>query len=151
MAITVESMQKQVRSELSTGSRLGHTAVGVAGVGMAALALSLLATEPALPARTQAAFVVIALGGLAWASFATWVLTRRRVLMARHHVAAAALATTLSAIFLAGAVVLLREQARLLAVAVNAAMLAFAVLWLMRARRRVAELQARYAALDPAR
>jgi len=48
-------------------------------------------------------------------------------------------------------VVLLREQARLLAVAVNAAMLAFAVVWLMRARRRVAVLQARYAALDQAR
>src|SRR5215218_11012416 len=148
MAITVDDMQKQVRSELSTGSRLGHTAVGVAGLGMAALALSLLATEPALPARTQGAFVVIALGGLAWATFAGWVLTRRRVLLARHHVAAAALATTLSAIFLAGAVVLLRGQARLLAVSVNAAMLAFGVAWLMRARSRVAELRARYAPLE---
>ena len=150
MAITVDDMQKQMRSELSTGSRLGHTAVGVAGLGMAALALSLLATEPVLPARTQLAFVVIALGGLGWATFAGWVLTRRRVLLARHHVAAAALATTLSAIFLAGAIIL-REQAGLLAVVVNGAMLAFAVAWLLRARRRVAQLRARYAALETAR
>jgi hypothetical protein len=148
MAISVEDMQKQVRSELSTGSRLGHTAVGVAGLGMAALALALLATEPALPVRTRAAFVVIAMGGLGWASFATWVLTTRRVLLARHHVAAAALATTLSAIFLAGAIVLLRDEARLLAAAVNGSMLAIAVMWLMRARRRVADLRARYAALE---
>ena len=88
MAISVDDMQKRVRSELSTGSRLAHTAVGVAGLGMTALALSLLATEPVLPARTRAAFVVIALGGLAWAAFASWVLTRRRVLLAGHHVAA---------------------------------------------------------------
>ncbi len=60
MAISVEDMQNRMRSELSTGSRLAHTAVGVAGLGMAALALSLLATEPVLPVRTQAAFAVIA-------------------------------------------------------------------------------------------
>ena len=151
MAITVEDMQKQLRNELSTGARLGHTALGVAGLGMTALATSLLATEPSLPARTQAAFVVIALGGIAWAAFAGWVLTRRRVLLGRHHVAAAALATLLSALFLAGAALVLREQARLIAVSVNAAMLAFAVWWLRRARRRVAELQARYAALETTR
>ncbi|HST74657.1 MAG TPA: hypothetical protein VLJ20_04735 [Acetobacteraceae bacterium] len=150
MAISVEEMQNRVRSELSTGSRLGHTAVGVAGLGMAALALSLLATEPVLPVRTQAAFAVIALGGLAWAAFALWVLTRRRVLLAEHHVAAATLATVLSAVFLTGAIVL-RAQAGVLAIGFNAAMLAFAIGWLMRARRRVATLRARFAALDPAR
>src|SRR5947207_13848337 len=106
MAISVEDMQNRMRSELSTGSRLAHTAVGVAGLGMAALALSLLATEPVLPVRTEAAFAVIALGGLAWAAFAVWVLTRRRVLLADHHVAAATLATVLSTAFLTGPVVL---------------------------------------------
>src|SRR3954468_12578141 len=106
MAISVEDMQNRMRSELSTGSRLGHTAVGVAGLGMAALALSLLATEPVLPARTQAAFAVIALGGLAWAGFALWVRPRRRVLLASHHVAASALATVISAVFLVGAIAL---------------------------------------------
>src|SRR5436190_18080214 len=146
MAISVEDMQNRVRSELSTGSRLGHTAVGVAGLGMAALALSLLATEPVLPVRTQAAFAVIALGGLAWAVFAVWVLTRRRVLLAEHHVAAATLATALSTVFLTGAIVL-RAQAGMLAIGFNAAMLAFAIGWLMRARRRVATLRARFAAL----
>src|SRR3954467_1929601 len=124
MTISVEDMQNRMRSELSTGSRLGHTAVGVAGLGMAALALSLLATEPVLPARAQAAFAVIALGGLAWAAFAVWVLTRRRVLLASHHVAASALATALSTIFLTGAIVL-REHAGLLAIGFNAGMLAF--------------------------
>jgi len=150
MAISVEEMQNRVRSELSTGSRLGHTAVGVAGLGMSALALSLLATEPVLPVRTQAAFAVIALGGLAWTAFAVWVLTRRRVLLAEHHVAAATLAAVLSTVFLTGAIVL-RAQAGMLAIGCNAAMLAFAVGWLMRARRRVATLRARSAALDRAR
>ena len=150
MAISVEDMQNRMRSELSTGSRLAHTAVGVAGLGMAALALSLVATEPVLPVRTQAAFAVIAVGGLAWAAFAGWVLTRRRVLLAQHHVAASALATVLTAVFLTGAIVL-RAQAGLLAIGFNAAMLAFAIGWLMRARRRVATLRARFAALDPAR
>jgi hypothetical protein len=150
MAISVEDMQNRMRSELSTGSRLGHTAVGVAGLGMAALALSLLATEPVLPVRTQAAFVVIALGGLAWAAFAVWVLTRRRVLLAQHHVAASALATVLSAVFLTGAIVL-RAQAGMLAIGFNAAMLAFAVGWLLRARRRVVRLRARAAALHTSR
>ena len=147
MAISVDDMQKRVRSELSTGSRLAHTAVGVAGLGMTALALSLLATEPVLPARTRAAFVVIALGGLAWAAFASWVLTRRRVLLAGHHVAASGLATALSAVFLAGAIVL-RDRAGLLAIGFNGAMLVFAIAWLMRARRRMAMLRARYAALE---
>jgi hypothetical protein len=149
MAISVEDMQNRMRSELSTGSRLAHTAVGVAGLGMAALALSLLATEPVLPVRTQAAFAVIAVGGLAWAAFAGWVLTRRRVLLAQHHVAASALATVLTAVFLTGAIVL-RAQAGLLAIGFNAAMLAFAIAWLLRARRRVAGLRARAEALDTA-
>ena len=96
MAISVEDMQNRMRSELSTGSRLGHTAVGVAGLGMAALALSLLATEPVLPVRTQAAFAVIAAGRTGLGGFAGWVLTRRRVLLAQHHVAASALATVLT-------------------------------------------------------
>ena len=116
---------------------------------MAALALSLLATEPVLPVRTQAAFAVIAVGGLAWAAFAGWVLTRRRVLLAQHHVAASALATVLTAVFLTGAIVL-RAQAGLLAIGFNAAMLAFAIGWLLRARRRVAGLRARAEALDTA-
>ena len=150
MAISVEDMQNRMRSELSTGSRLGHTAVGVAGVSMATLALSLLATEPVLPVRTQAAFAVIAVGGLAWAAFAGWVLTRRRVLLAQHHLAASALATVLTAVFLTGAIVL-RAQAGPLAIGFNAAMLAFAIGWLLRARRRVAGLRARAAALDTAR
>jgi hypothetical protein len=150
MAISVEDMQNRVRSELSTGSRLGHTAVGVAGLGMAALALSLLATEPTLPGRTQAAFAVIALGGLAWAAFALWALTRRRVLLAEHHVAASALAIVLSAVFLVGAIVL-RAHGGMLAIGLNFGMLGFAIGWLMRARRRVADLRARSAALDRAR
>src|SRR3954468_4047050 len=115
MAISVEDMQNRMRSELSTGSRLGHTAVGVAGLGIAALALSLLATEPALPGRTQAAFAVIALGGLAWAAFAVWVLTRRRVLLAEHHLAASVLAIVISAVFLVGAI-LLRARGGMLAI-----------------------------------
>ena len=147
MALGVEQVQKRIRDELSMGSRLGYTALAVTSLGVSGVVTSLLMTEPALPLRTQAAFAVIALGGLAWTAFAVWVLARRRVLLAKHRVAASTLAVVLAAIFLTGAIAL-RDRAGLLAIVVNAAMLAFAAIWAVRARRRVAALNSRRRALD---
>lgn len=150
MAITVETVQKRIRAELSVSARLGYTGLAVAGLSMAGVVTSLLLTEPSLPVRTQVAFILIALGGITWAAFAAWVLARRRVLLASHHVTASMLATTLAAIFLAGAIVF-RDRAGNVAVIVNAAMLVVAVAWLIRARRRVRSIEARRAAIEDRR
>jgi hypothetical protein len=147
MTLGVEDVQKLVRDELSTGARLGYTALAVTSLGVSGAVSSLLMTEPALPFRTQAAFTLIALGGLAWTALAVWVLARRRVLLATHRVAASTLATTLAAIFLIGAIIL-RERAGMLAVLFNGVMLIVALIWTVRARRRVAELNRRRRALD---
>ena len=147
MALGVADVQKLVRDELSTGARLGYTALAVTSLGVSGVVTSLLMTEPSLPLRTQAAFVVIALGGLAWTVLTVWVLARRRVLLANHGVAASALATTLATIFLVGAIAL-RERAGMVAVLFNSAMLVVAVIWAFRARRRVAELKSRRRALE---
>ena len=147
MTLGVTDVQKLVRDELSTGARLGYTALAVTSLGVSGVVTSLLMTEPSLPLRTRTAFVVIALGGLAWTALAVWVLARRRVLLARHSVAASTLATTLALIFLAGAVAL-RDRAGMVAVLFNAAMLAIAIVWTVRARRRMANLMSRAQALD---
>jgi hypothetical protein len=147
MTLGVADVQKLVRGELSTGARLGYTALAVSSLGVSGVVTSLLMTEPALPFRTQAAFVVIALGGLAWTALAVWVLARRRVLLAQHSVAASTLATTLALIFLGGAIAL-RDRAGTIAVLFNAAMLAIAIVWTIRARRRRANLQSREQALS---
>jgi hypothetical protein len=147
MTLGVAEVQKLVRDELSTGARLGYTALAMSSLSVSAVVTSLLMTEPSLPLRTQAAFVVIAVGGLSWTAVAVWVLARRRVLLARHGVAASTLATTLALIFLVGAIAL-RERAGTLAVIFNAAMLAIAIVWTIRARRRMADLKSRAHALD---
>ena len=147
MALGVADVQKLVRDELSTGARLGYTALAVTSLGVSGVVTSLLMTEPSLPLRTQAAFVVIALGGLAWTVLAVWILARRRVLLANHGVAASTLATTLATIFLVGAIAL-RERAGMVAVLFNSAMLVVAVIWAFRGRRRVAELKSRRRGLE---
>jgi hypothetical protein len=147
MTLGVADVQKLVREELSTGARLGYTVLAVTSLGVSGVVTSLLMTEPSLPLRTQAAFVVIALGGLAWTALAVWVLTRRRVLLANHRVAASTLAAALAAIFLVGAIVL-RERAGIVAVLFNGAMLVVATIWAIRSRRRVAELKSRRRALE---
>jgi hypothetical protein len=147
MTLGVEDVQKLVRHELSTATRLGYTALAVISLGVTGVVTSLLMTEPFLPFRTQAAFAVIALGGLAWAGLAIWVLTRRRVLLAQHRVTASTLAVALAAVFLAGAIAL-RERAGMLAVLFNGAMLIVALIWAARARRWMAALNERRRALD---
>jgi hypothetical protein len=147
MPLSVDVLKDQVRRELSLGVRLRYTALAVAGLGMTALATSLLATEPFLPLWTRVAFVLIALGGVAWTSFAVWVLTQRRVLLANHQVTAATLATVLSATFLVVAIVF-RERTGLGAVAMNGVTSILAALWWLRAKRHVAALRQRARAIE---
>lgn len=150
MKISVADMQERVRAEVGMPSRLGYTALLVAGAGMAGLSASLLATEPALPARTRIAFALLIVVGLAWASFAGWVLARRRVLFGRQQVVAASMALVITLVFLAGAAAV-RERIGYGGIATAAVMCGAALAMLVRARRRVARLSERLRALESGR
>lgn len=100
---SADELRRRLAAEIALPSRVGYTALLLAGLAMAAATGSLLATEPGLPARTQAAFATIAAVGIAWAAFAAWALARRRVLFASHRVIAARMAVTFSGLFTAGA------------------------------------------------
>lgn len=145
---SVDELRRFLAAEVALPSRIGYTALLLAGLAVAAAIGSLLATEPDLPARTQAAFAVVVGVGLAWAGFAAWVLARRRVLFASHRVIAARMGVTFSALFTTGAASVwlggtYQPPGALAAAAVGAAMLAAAVLVLLRARRRVQKITAR--------
>jgi hypothetical protein len=145
---SVDELRRFLAAEVALPSRIGYTALLLAGLGVAAAIGSLLATEPDLPARTRAAFAVIVGVGLAWAGFAAWVLARRRVLFASHRVIAARMGVAFSALFTICAAAVWhggahRQSGALAAFAVGAAMFAAAVLVLLGARRRVLEITAR--------
>lgn len=145
-------VRRRLAAELALPSRLGYTALLLAGTAMAALTTALTLTEPALPAATRWAFVVLALMGAAWAAFAVWVLARRRVLLAVHRVVAARMAVLFTAIFTGGALLVARRPGMgsmaLTAAAVGAGMLLLAVAVLVRAHRRVRWLAGRRAELE---
>ncbi len=145
---SVDELRRILAAEVALPSRIGYTALLLAGLAVATAIGSLLATESDLPARTQAAFAVVVGVGLAWAGFAAWVLARRHVLFASHRVIAARMGVAFSALFTtAAAGVWLgwahQQSGALAAAAVGAAMLAAAVLVLLKARRRVLEITAR--------
>ena len=150
MTVSVEEMQKQVREEIAMPSRLGHTALFTAGLAAAGLAISLLLTEPALPARTIVAFSLLALVGCAWSGFAAWVLVRRRVLFGRQRIVAARMALGITLVFLSGAV-WLRDTLGLAAIVTAALMVGAAITMHGLASRRVAKLAARRRSLESGR
>lgn len=142
-------MQRALATELSLAARIGHTLLLLASLGVGAVTAALLLTEPGLPARTRAAFGVMTLIGLSWAAFAAWVLTRRRVLFARHRVIAGRLAVGFCALFTLGAAVVAPAgPPRYSAVITGVTMLAVAVLLLLRARHRFEQLSAHRAELE---
>ena len=70
-------LQRLARTELSRLSRTGHVVLLLAAAGSTTVVASLWLTEPALPARTSAAFAVMTIIGLAWVAFALWVLRNK--------------------------------------------------------------------------
>lgn len=143
----VGAAQRRVALELSQGSR-SQTLLLLLGSTMATvLVASLWLTEKGLPPRTQVAFGLLTVLGLAWSSFFGWVLTRRQLLFAYHRVVAGRLAMLASSLFTGGALLLaalfpeLRATA-LLAAAFGAGMLAAAGALYTAARRRHADLLA---------
>lgn len=97
--LSADQIRKLVHKETSMRSRLIQTSFLLLNLTALTLLCSLWWTEPALPARTHAAFAVLALIVLGWVLFFGWVLTRRRPLYGLDRVIAARMAlgfTTLS-------------------------------------------------------
>ena len=102
----VDELRRLARTELSMRARVGHVLLGLTASAMTIIVTSLWLTEPALPLRTTVAFGVLACIGLAWVAFSIWVLTNRRVMLARHRVVASRLAVSFTTVFVAGCLVL---------------------------------------------
>jgi hypothetical protein len=149
--LTPDALRHLLDAELSLRARMAHVGLLiVAGLGTAGL-LSLWLTEPALPTRTHAAFAVLVAINLSWSIYALRVLTRRRVLFARHRITAGRMAVTFTSVFLAGAIamgVTTGAAAAFLAAGLGVVMLAAAVAVLARAHRAYARLTARRLELE---
>lgn len=145
-------IQRLAARELSLPSRLGYTLLLLAGLGAAGITGSLLLTEQALPARTRVAFAVMTVMGVSWAGFATWVLANRRVLFAQHRVVAASMAVAFTALYTLASIAMgvWGEVGRpwMAAAGLGVVMLAVAVMQLVRARQRFAELSRRRQELE---
>lgn len=143
----VREMQHRVRAEIAMPSRLAHSVLLVAAAAMTATVASLWITESSLPERTQWAFAFLIVIGAGWISFASWVLTRRRVLFGQQRVVAARLALIATAAFVAGAITL-REQVGIGAVATSVVMFAVAAAAMITARGHVKRLEAKMQSLQ---
>jgi hypothetical protein len=149
--ISMDSIRRLANGELSLATRLGYIALLLAAAAMSTVVLSLWLTEPALPARTQAAFGVMSVIGISWIVFALWALSARRPLFARDRLIAGRMAVSFTALFVAGAlaaVIVSGSAAAWSALSSGGALLALAVGVWRGARRRVATLSARRAALE---
>jgi hypothetical protein len=145
-AASAASAHALIHAELSTAARLGHIALLLVGAATAIVIGSLWTTEPSLPPRTQLAFGAMTLIGVAWAVYATWVLTTRRVLLGRHRVVAAWMAVTFTGVLVVGALAVAAttgHPAGYAAAGLGVVMLGVAAWLLARARREVARLVAR--------
>jgi hypothetical protein len=150
--LSVAEMQRLVAAHVSLPSRVGHLLLLIGSLIMAVAMGSLWATEPSLPARTHAAFALIVSIALAWATFATWVLARRRVLFGRDRVLAARMglafsmvgAIGMSGLAYWGAV----GKAAYLGALVHLLLCGIAALLLVKARRRVEALVRRRRELE---
>ena len=150
--VSSTEVRRRLAAEIGLPSRLGHTALLLAGLAGATVAAALLLTEEGLPARTRIAFVVLVIIGLAWAGFALWVLARRRVLFATHRVIATRMAIAFTTVFTVGAALVGfgsgAAAAGLFATVVGMAMVGVALFLHLRARRQVRQLTARRAELE---
>jgi hypothetical protein len=146
-------IRRMLETELSSRARIGYTLLLLVDLAVGSAIVSLLATEPALPPRTQIAFGVMTMIAVAWAVFFIWTLTRRKLLLVSHQVVSARLAVAFAAVYTAGALVVGITQddvrsAGFFAAAIGVAMLLAALALLVRATNRVAALLARKQKLD---
>lgn len=127
-------------------SRLAYVGLMLVSLAMTAVVAALWLTEASLPARTRIAFAVMSLIGISWAIFAAWVLTHRRVLLARHRIVAGRMSVTFSAMFLLGSLAVgytTGGAAPFAAAAMGGVLVVVAIFMLVRARRAFARLAER--------
>ena len=145
-------IRRLVAGELALPSRLGYTLLLLASLAMTVVIGALLATEPALPLRTRVAMWVMVGIGLAWAALATWVLSRRRVLLAEHRVVAGRMAVAFTTLFVLGALATSwwggTGRTGYAAASVGLVMLGAATALWLQARRRHAALSSRRAEIE---
>ena len=84
-----EDVINQLSTRLSLPRRIATAVALLGGLAVAAVVGLLWATEPGLPPRTQLAFGALIAGGLAWACYGVWALTRRTPLFALDRLIAA--------------------------------------------------------------
>ncbi len=146
-----EELRRLMRLELSPGARAGYVALLLASASMTAVVSALVITERGLPTRTWLALMVLAAVGVGWVSFASWVLTNRRILFGRQRVVASRMAVLFTGIFTAGALiigVMTGQAAAFTAAGLGSGMLGATAVLLVRAQRRFAELSNRRATLE---
>jgi hypothetical protein len=102
----LKKLEQLARTELSLPARLAHVLLGLVASALTIVVVSLWLTEPSLPARTQIAFGLLTVIGAGWVAYSIWVLTARRVMLARHRVVAGRLAVAFNAVFTIGCVLL---------------------------------------------
>jgi hypothetical protein len=102
----VAGLERLARTELSLAPRLGHVLLALVASAMTIVVVSLLLTEPVLPTRTKTAFFLLATIGIGWVTYSAWVLTARRVMLARQRVVAGRMAVAFAAVFTCGCAVL---------------------------------------------
>lgn len=144
-------MTRLLERGLSGRARYGHVLLLLTALAMSIIVAALMLTEPALPARTLAAFAVMLTIGLAWVAYAVWVLRHRWSLLAGHRVVAGIMAVTFSAVFTVAAgvaAVITAMTAAWTAAASGAALMAVAAAILVRAIRHRRRLEARRTQLE---
>lgn len=142
-ADVIDAARRLVASELAPPSRIAHGALLGVASAMTLTILSLLLTEPALPARTTAALIGLTMIGLAWSGYALWVLARRHVLYGAQRVVAGWIALGAATVFSIGGLavgVWGAHPAGLVAGISGIPVAAAAALMLSHARRRVTML-----------
>ena len=144
-------LQRLTTRALSPLAQYGHVALLLASLMTSIMLAALLTTEPTLPVRTQLAFAVMLGIGAGWVSYATWVLRRRRPLMAKHRVVAGRMAVAFTALFFIGAggmAMVTGTVAFQLATALAGGLVALALVALRTAHAEVARLEVRRQQLE---
>lgn len=144
--MSTSALQAIAAAELAPAARVKHVLLLLGSAGMGVALLSLWLTEPALPVRTHVAFGLMTAIAASWVAYASWALTRRRVLFGRQRVVAARMAVAFTSLLVTGSLAVgatTGGSAPLLAAAMGAAMLVVAMALLVRARRIHAALLAR--------
>jgi hypothetical protein len=100
----VASLERLARTELSLAARMAHVVLALVASAMTIVVASLWLTEPSLPVRTMTAFGLLTIIGLGWVAYSIWVLSARRVMLARQRVVAGRLAVAFAGTFTAACV-----------------------------------------------